>query len=421
MGLSKVPRYWRAVGLGAVAAVTLAGCNLGVAPVTYELVDVDQFNLPLGPIGVESGDVDGDGDLDVVATGQRGYMVLTNDGSGTYDRDFPDTFEPTTMFPSLVDVDGDDDLDLVGAITGSGSFTVFVPSVRRNDGTGAFGRPEPVPPDPPPGDLTALVTSDADGDGDVDLLGAFRVGLERHVGVYLNDGSGGFGRLATYSLPFSSDTATPINMVSGDLDGDDDEDVLATDVERVTTPDGEFVERTVAMVGLNNGNGRFRRVRGPIEVGSTGSIWALVPTLADVDGDGNVDLAVGGPGSVTTLRGDGRGGFGAPQASTIPNTREVDFLTSADIDDDGNVDLIGFDETLDATWGVVAYGDGAGGVDQSHKVITGTGLGSDGIAAQEVEITDLEGDGDTDILFLAGGGLGVVENATEGGRPAHIG
>jgi hypothetical protein len=54
-------------------------------------------------------------------------------------------------------------------------------------------------------------------------------------------------------------------------------------------------------------------------------------------------------------------------------------------------------------------------------VITGTGLGSDGIAAQEVEITDLEGDGDPDILFLAGGGLGVVENATAGGRPAHVG
>jgi len=47
--------------------------------------------------------------------------------------------------------------------------------VRRNDGTGAFGPVEVVQPDPPPGYLTALISSDADGDGDADMLAAFRV------------------------------------------------------------------------------------------------------------------------------------------------------------------------------------------------------------------------------------------------------
>jgi hypothetical protein len=102
------------------------------------------------------------------------------------------------------------------------------------------------------------------------------------------------------------------------------------------------------------------------------------------------------------------------------DTRTIDLITPADIDQDGNIDLVGFEEHLDATSGVVAYGDGAGGIDGSHKVGTGTQLGSDGTTGRQVATADLEGDGDADadILFLAGS-LGVVENATNGGRPSH--
>ncbi|HLM28503.1 MAG TPA: FG-GAP-like repeat-containing protein [Acidimicrobiales bacterium] len=401
-----------------MALVTLAGCNLGVAPVPYELVDAEDFDLPLGPTGMASGDIDGDGDLDVVATGRDGYATLTNDGSGAYALDFPNSYEPFSLHPSLVDVEGDGDLDLVSSIAALSSPQALVPSVRRNDGTGAFGPVEVVQPDPPPGDLTALISSDADGDGDVDMLAAFRVDQERYVGTYLNDGTGGFGAPATDSLAFTSDRATPVNLVAGDLDGDGDDDVVATDTWHMAMPDGEVVDRTVAMVGLNDGTGAFAAAGSPIEVGSDGDFWALSPALADLDDDGNLDLAVGGGGSIATLLGSGSGGFGAPQFNPVPDTRVIDFLTSADIDEDGKIDLVGFDDILKATSGVVAYGDGAGGIAQVHEVGTGTGLGDDGTPGREVEITDLEGDGDPDILFLAGG-LGVVENATEGLRPTH--
>jgi large repetitive protein len=418
MGFHRIAPRWRVVGMGAAGVLALAGCNLGVPPVTYELVDAENFNLPLGPTGVASGDVDGDGDLDVVATGTRGYAALTNDGSGVYTLDFPTSFQPSTSSPSLVDIEGDGDVDLVSRIAGLNPSQAPVPSVRRNDGTGAFGSIEVVQPDPPPGEMTALVPSDADGDGDIDLLAAFRVGQERHVGTYLNDGTGAFGPPATYSLAFTSDTATPVNLAAGDIDGDGDDDVVATDTGDFTTPDGEVIDGTVAMVGLNDGRGTFAAAGSPIEVSYNGAVWALTPTLADLDDDGNLDLAVGGPGSVTTLLANGTGGFAAPQRSEIPDTQGIDYLTSADVDEDGNLDLVGFQAILEARYGVVVYGDGAGGVADAHEVVSGTRLGSDGTPARQVEITDLEGDGDPDILFL-GGSLGVVENATQGRRPSQ--
>ncbi|MGH9210065.1 MAG: FG-GAP repeat domain-containing protein [Acidimicrobiales bacterium] len=407
-------------GLAAVVLVAgvlaLAGCNLGVGPVSYELVDPE--NHRLDPTGLVSGDIDGDGDPDVVATGRDGYAVLTNDGSGAYTVDFPANLGWPTESPSLADVDGDDDLDLVSRIDGLNPQRAQLPSVRRNDGTGAFGPIEAVQPDPPPGSLTALVPSDADGDGDVDLLVALRVGGESHVGVYLNDGTGAFGPPATYSLAFASDRATPVHLVAGDLDGDGDDDVVTTGTGDFTTPDGEVVEGTTAMVGLNDGAGAFAASGGPIEVTYNGVVWAVRPTLGDLDNDGTLDLAVGGPLSITTLLGDGTGGFAAPQRIVVPDTRGIDYLAPADIDEDGNLDLVGFDDALAALSGIVAYGDGAGGIAQVHEVDTGPGVGADGTSGREVEITDLDGDGDPDVLFL-GGRVGVVENATNGRRPTH--
>jgi hypothetical protein len=402
-----------------LGALVLAGCNLGVPPVGYELVDPEDFDWPLGPTGAATGDVDGDGDPDVVASGyQSVYAVLSNDGSGALAIDFPDRGGVDLASPSLVDVDGDADLDLVGRATVLSPRTV-APTVRRNDGSGTFGPAEVVPPVPPPGAVGDLVVADADGDDDVDLLAAVRIDGGRNVAVYLNDGTGAFGPPVTFPLGLTSDFATRTHLVAGDLEGDGDVDVVATDIARILQPGGETIQRTIALVALNDGAGAFAAAGSPIEAGARGLSDALEPTLTDLDGDGALDLAIGGPGSITTLLGDGAGGFAAPVRSAVPGARGiVDAVAPADIDDDGHVDLVGFDGMLAAKDGIVVYGDGAGGVDAAHGVGTGAEVGGDGTTGLEVEIIDLEGDGDDDILFLAGT-LGVVENATNGRRPAH--
>jgi hypothetical protein len=80
---------------------------------------------------------------------------------------------------------------------------------------------------------------------------------------------------------------------------------------------------------------------------------------------------------------------------------------------------VGVGDILDAETGVVAWADasGAGTSSQAHELVTGAHVGGDGTAAQQVAATDLAGDGDADLLLLAGD-LGVVENATDD-RPRH--
>jgi hypothetical protein len=409
----------RRLGIGgaALAVLVMAGCNLGVAPVTYELKDPDDFDLPLGPTGVATGDIDDDGDVDVVATGSNGYAVLTNDGTGALGIDFPGGPPVGGGRPALADIDGDDDLDLLETVTDSTQpGQPVVPALRRNDGTGAFGAIELVGPTPL-GGLSGFGAFDADGDGDVDLVASGRFEGDRLVAVFPNDGTGTFGPAAAYPLGYASDEAASGPLEAGDLDGDGDTDLVVTDLRR-PPPGQPTASRTIALVALNDGAGGFVATGGPIDVARPGLLAPLDPALADLDEDGTLDLAVGGPASITTLLGDGAGGFGAPRTSPMPDAHPLEFVTPTDIDEDGHVDLVAFDDLFSSEAGLVVYGDGTGGVADSHVVVSGTEIGDDGVMGNDVEIADLDGDGDPDILFVAGN-LGVVENNTNGRRPVH--
>ncbi|MEM7201986.1 MAG: VCBS repeat-containing protein [Planctomycetota bacterium] len=118
---------------------------------------------------VAAGDVDGDGDPDMVWAQAGRDLVLINQGAGFF-ASMPwaaanDGSEPTRLF--LEDFDGDQDLDLLR-----------YPSLEffANDGTGrfhdassvAFSLPTPIGQDPLPGTLRTGL-HDFDGDGDIDL------------------------------------------------------------------------------------------------------------------------------------------------------------------------------------------------------------------------------------------------------------
>jgi hypothetical protein len=107
MGELTVGRRGRAaMGAAVLGVFVLAGCNLGVAPVAYELTDPDDFDLPPTPTGMAAGDINADGDTDVVAVGSNGCAVLSNDGTGAFAIAFPTNGTAQTFSPSLADVDG---------------------------------------------------------------------------------------------------------------------------------------------------------------------------------------------------------------------------------------------------------------------------------------------------------------------------
>lgn len=101
-------------------------------------------------------DLDGDGDMDLLATTTLSVATLRNKGDGSFED--AALYRGSGAAPILADFDGDGDLDLTLAITARGL------RLRLNDGAGRFGvtlesSPGTVPTRASPGDF--------DGDGDV--------------------------------------------------------------------------------------------------------------------------------------------------------------------------------------------------------------------------------------------------------------
>jgi uncharacterized repeat protein (TIGR01451 family) len=163
------------------------------------------------------GDVDDDGDLDALVANDSGQAqeVYLNDGSGAFT---PHPSAPTfgtgaSSDITLGDVDGDGDLDVLVA-----NFSGEAQEVYLNDGHGVF-TPHPIDPTFGAGNSRAVGLGDVDGDGDLDAL----VANDTAQAVYLNDGSGAFA-LHPSAPTFGAGDSWDVAL--GDVDGDGDLDAL---------------------------------------------------------------------------------------------------------------------------------------------------------------------------------------------------
>lgn len=316
--------------------------------------------------GMALGDIDGDGDLDLLAAQfsavSNTVSVCFNDGKGHFigNQSLGVSVGAAPKRVVLGDVDGDGDLDLLTANQGSNSV-----SVRLNDGAGSFSGGSEIAVDRYP---TRVVLGDLDGDGDLDLLVAT---LSGWLNVRLNDGMGAFRPGSAVRTPSSNSDA-----VLGDVDGDGDLDALATN----------FTAQTIS-VRLNDGAGNFS---GTVEIPATSQPQALV--AGDVDGDGDLDLLVtsGGTSSAWVYLNSGRGDFSARQIVAVG----VGPYNAAlgDVDGDGDLDLFTaniYDNVglfLNNGQGNFSKATSAGYLTASHRQATDLVLG------------DVDGDGDLDLL-----------------------
>ncbi len=166
------------------------------------------------------GDVDGDGDLDALFgnggsyPGQQNRLYL-NDGSGVFadaTAQLPAVLDDTRAV-ALGDVDGDGDLDVLVGNFGQDR-------LHLNGGSGAFT--DATAQLPASFDSTqAVALGDVDGDGDLDALIGTDYGQQERL--YSNDGSGLFSD-ATAQLPAVLDSTEALAL--GDVDGDGDLDAL---------------------------------------------------------------------------------------------------------------------------------------------------------------------------------------------------
>ena len=311
-GMNLMPYLWQFW-----AAVTPSSGQMIPHPTTPSFGADNSYSIVLG-------DIDGDGDLDVlVANFTSAETVWLNGGSGNFSP-HPTTpsFEAGTCYDfALGDLDGDGDLDAVAANIGAGAETVWL-----NDGSGNFSA-HPTTPSFGAGASFAVVLGDLDGDGDLDAVVANYAGQAETV--WLNNGSGSFSPHPT-APAFGAGQSTDIGL--GDIDGDGDLDVVLANAG----PSADEPET----VWLNNGSGVFTPHPTTPSFGA-GDSEALA--LGDIDGDGDLDAVVANdldPKLETVWLNNGSGSFSPhPTTPTFGGGQSFD-IALGDLDGDGDLDAV---------------------------------------------------------------------------------
>jgi hypothetical protein len=381
----------RAASAGGPLARPLVGqFTVAAAPATGLFAPGSDPGVGQGPVTVATGDVDGDGDLDLLTANFSGSAVSVrlNNGQGVFGGGSTVALAGDVRTLVLGDVDGDGDLDLLAPDYSNGTGASV--NLRLNNGQGQFSGSQSIAVGI--GSYAAAL-GDVDGDGDLDLLTTSTTFTTGAVRVHLNDGQGNFTSYQTVAVG-----ANPLNLVLGDVDNDGDLDVLTGDANASTVS-----------VRLNNGQGSFG---GGSTVAVAGPPLNLV--LGDVDGDYDLDVITTNPninGTVSVRLNNGQGSFGGGSEILARSAAGVGSsgVALGDVDGDGDLDLL------------AANTDGAGAV--LVRLNDGRGLFSGG---QQVAVGrfstyvvtgDVDGDGDLDLL-TANGGDNTVSVRLNGGTSA---
>ncbi len=297
-------------------------------------------------------DLDGDFDVDAVVgsgvSSSTGLWLLRNVGSPTApafvleDSEFLKELDGGNYsVPTFADVDGDDDDDLYVGFPSEQRVAFF-----ENFGTAEdpmYGLADPEFQSLPGQSWAAPAWHDVDGDDDPDFFLGVNSGAIRY---FRNDGPGpvlnevlddpNFGDFSDRIIRQRADAqAIPAFL---DVDGDADADLLVGFTS--------FTENASLLFFRNDGSPTapdFTYVGG--DFAGTGLVRAsLAPAVGDMDADGDLDLLVGtGDGGVELLRDVSTGG--PPDFRWEPGYSDLDVGRSAvpaltDLDGDGDADLV---------------------------------------------------------------------------------
>jgi len=280
--------------------------------------------------------------------------------------------------------------------TGVPSTTLFLPVVTYDTGGS---------------EASMVVVADVNSDGKPDLIvlncgNCYGPPSITHVGsiaVMLGNGDGTFQTAVSYG----TGTSSPRFVAVADVNGDGKLDLV---VANRCIDNGCLIEAVVAVL-LGNGDGTFQRA----VTYNSGGLFTSSVAVADVNGDGKPDLVVGNncadpncDGSVGVLLGKGDGTF-QPAVTYPTGGLYADTVALADLNGDGKLDVVVMTHVPVCKGGTCHYPSAAGvllGIgDGTFQPVLTYSSGGDSIPpfSSLLTVADVNGDGKPDL---------IVENST---------